>query len=96
MDTESKIRHLQEEIVMIKKRNVRVESEKAWEKSWIRRGLICLFTYIVVVLFFRSIGTSDYFINAFIPVIGYILSTLSIPVIKKWWITKKFNIKETV
>ena len=29
------------------------------------------------------------FLGAIVPAIGFVLSTLSIPVFKKWWINKK-------
>jgi hypothetical protein len=36
----------------IKKRNERVELDKAWETSWARKFLIAVLTYFVIVLFF--------------------------------------------
>ncbi len=42
---------LEERVAKIETRNQTVESDKAWETSWTRRGAIALFTYVVVVIF---------------------------------------------
>jgi len=36
----------------LEQRNKRVELDKAWETSWIRKGIIVILTYVTVVLFF--------------------------------------------
>ena len=41
---------LEKEIRSIKKRNARVEKDKAWETSLTRRLCICVLTYLVVVI----------------------------------------------
>ena len=41
----------EKEINEIKERNKRVETDKAWETSWVRRICICVLTYLVVVLY---------------------------------------------
>lgn len=43
----TKTEDLEKEIQEIKKRNKRVESNKAWETSWKRRVLLVLFTYLL-------------------------------------------------
>ena len=43
--------NLKEEIEKIKSRNKKVELDKAWETSWIRRICICILTYIIVVIY---------------------------------------------
>ena len=40
---------LEKEIEEIKKRNIRVEKDKAWETSFTRKVCIAILTYIVVV-----------------------------------------------
>ena len=37
----------EKEILEIKQRNERVEIDKAWERSWVRRLSISIMTYIV-------------------------------------------------
>jgi hypothetical protein len=69
-------------------RNHRVELDKAWETSYTRRGIIALIIYGVASFFMIRIGVGDPFLNALVPTGGYLLSTLSLSVIKKWWIRK--------
>jgi hypothetical protein len=79
---------METEFKKINERNRRVELDKAWEVSLTRRGLIALITYTIASLFMYRIGISDPFINALVPTGGYLLSTLSLPVVKCWWISK--------
>ena len=80
------IQQLEEEINKIKERNIRVETEKAWETSWTRRIMIAIFTYVVIAIFFFFIGTDEPLRDSIIPAVAFILSTLSGPFIKKWWL----------
>lgn len=82
------IHHLEQEITDIKSRNRRVEADKSWETSRIRKISIAVLTYIVVVLFFFSAGLPKPFINAIVPTMGFLLSTLSLDVIRKLWMKK--------
>jgi hypothetical protein len=79
---------LQLEIEEIKKRNQRVEVDKAWETSWTRKIVISILTYIVIVIFFYFAQLPKPFINAIIPSIAFVLSTLTVPLFKKWWLKK--------
>ncbi|MCA9361289.1 hypothetical protein KC845_01885 [Candidatus Kaiserbacteria bacterium] len=72
----------------ILQRNHKVEMDKAWETSKIRRGVIAVITYLVAVAFMMRIGVTDSWLNALVPTGGYILSTLSLPFIKRWWLNK--------
>ena len=76
------------ELKSIKERNKRVEADKAWETSVFRRGVIAIITYIVVSLFLWSINISAPMLNSLVPTGGYILSTLSLPILKKWWVKR--------
>lgn len=77
---------LEKEIKDLKKRNKRVELNKAWETSWTRRIYIMILTYIVVVLYSFTINeVSNIFFSSLVPVIGFTLSTLSLNVIRKVW-----------
>ncbi|MBU4315560.1 hypothetical protein KJ673_04135 [Patescibacteria group bacterium] len=80
------IEQLQKEIDQIKKRNKRVELDKTWETSWTRRIVISVFTYVVIVLFFHFAGLPKPLVNAIVPAVAFILSTLSMPIIKRWWV----------
>ena len=82
------IEELQLEIEEIKKRNQRVEADKAWETSWTRKIVISILTYIVIVVFFYFAGLPKPFINAIVPAIAFVLSTLTVPLFKKWWLKR--------
>lgn len=79
---------LKKEIDEIKDRNKRVEADKAWETSWTRKFLILVLTYIVVTIFFFVSHLENPMRNAIVPTIGFFLSTLTAPLIKKWWLHK--------
>jgi hypothetical protein len=76
---------LEQQLQSILDRNARVEREKAWEVSWTRRLSIAVLTYVVAVLFLWSIGIPVPYLQAFVPTLGYLLSTVSIPWVKRWW-----------
>ncbi|MDD4319664.1 MAG: hypothetical protein PHW10_05075 [Candidatus Peribacteraceae bacterium] len=69
-------------------RNTRVEREKAWETSWTRRLTIAVLTWIVVTLFLWQLGIPFPFLQALVPTGGYVLSTLSLPWIKRRWMRR--------
>lgn len=78
--------NLEEEIKKIKERNKRVELDKSWETSWTRKICIMILTYIVVVLYSLAINTvNNIFLSSLVPVIGFILSTLSLKEVRKVW-----------
>lgn len=73
---------LQKQIDDIKKRNARVEADKAWERSWARKLIIALLTYIVIIIFFYTVHLPKPRLNAIVPTVGFILSTLGLDAIK--------------
>lgn len=83
------IEELQLEIEEIKKRNRSVEADKAWETSWARKVIIQVLTYVVMVLFFYFAGLPKPFVNAIVPAIAFVLSTLTIPFFKRRWLEKR-------
>ena len=80
--------NLESQIAAIVERNKRVEADKAWEMSWMRRITIAVLTFAVAVLFLRLIGNEGFWLNAAVPALGYLLSTLSLPWVKRWWIRR--------
>ena len=80
------VEQLKQEIISIKNRNKKVETDKAWETSIFRKVLIAVLTYIIIVIFFFTAGLSTPFINAIVPTLGFMLSTLTIPIFKKFWV----------
>jgi peptidoglycan/LPS O-acetylase OafA/YrhL len=70
-------------LTKIEERNVRVEADKAWEMSWARKISVAVLTYLVVCLFLYTIDETDVWLKALIPVLGFILSTVSLQIIRK-------------
>ena len=82
---------LEKEIEQIKKRNKRVELDKAWETSFLRKFCICTLTYIIVVIYSIIIkNNGSVFLSSLVPVIGFILSTLSLKFARKMWEKHKY------
>ena len=79
------IEDLKKEIEKINARNKRVEADKAWEMSWTRKFIILILTYFVIVVFFFAAKLPTPFINAIVPALAFLLSTMTLPVAKKWW-----------
>jgi hypothetical protein len=76
---------LEKRIEKIERRNKKVQVDKAWETSWMRKVLIIIFTYLSIALYLRFIVGIDPWINAIVPAIGFLLSTLSLPYFRKLW-----------
>ncbi|MEN9844948.1 MAG: hypothetical protein RIS36_95 [Pseudomonadota bacterium] len=66
------------ELVDIRNRNLRVESDKAWETGRVRIFSITGITYVTMVLVFLVIGSDRPFVDALVPTTGFFLSTLSV------------------
>ncbi len=80
------IEKLKKELDEIKARNKRVEADKAWETSWTRKLIILVLTYFVIVIFFLIAKLPEPFTNAVVPSVAFVLSTLTVPLFKKWWL----------
>jgi len=76
---------LERRVDLIEKRNRRVETDKAWETSFIRRFFVALFTYLAIGLYMQAIHIASPWRNAIIPTVGFLLSTLTLPFIKNLW-----------
>jgi len=77
-----------ESLAQIQARNRRVEADKAWETSWTRRLCIAVLTYVVAVVWLRLIGDTRAWFDALVPVVGFVLSTLSLRVVKRGWVER--------
>lgn len=78
--------NLEKQIEKIQERNQRVEIDKAWETSFFRKVVIAILTYFVIVLFFVFAQLPNPFVNAIVPTLGFILSTLSLQFFKQIWL----------
>lgn len=84
-ELEKRLQDAEEIIQKLQKRNQSVELNKAWEGSYTRRLLIIIFTYLAISLYLKFIVGINPWINAIVPAIGFVLSTLTLPWFKKQW-----------
>lgn len=85
------LKEIEKEIEKINARNKRVEADKSWETSSTRKIIIAVLTYIVIVIFFFFAGLQNPFVNAIVPATAFILSTFSLPFLKKLWIERIYK-----
>ncbi|MEN9407673.1 MAG: hypothetical protein RLZZ455_889 [Candidatus Parcubacteria bacterium] len=84
---------IEERIQKIEARNASVECDKAWETSMSRKVLIVVFTYLAIALYLKYIVGIDPWINAIVPAVGFLLSTLSLPFFKSLWVSHIYKKK---
>ncbi len=84
---------LEKRIEEIEKRNKAVELNKAWETSWTRRLLLIVFTYLAIAAYLWFIVGINPWINAIVPAIGFLLSTLTLPFFKSLWVRYMYSKK---
>ena len=80
--------NLEQRIRKVEERNQRVEGDKLWETSWTRRTLLAMFTYLAISLYLFAIGVARPWINAIVPTLGFMISTLTMPFFKKIWLKR--------
>lgn len=78
--------NLEQEIQSLKDRNARVEGDKAWETSWARALTIAAITYVIAGVTLQLIDMTKPWLTAFVPTLGWILSTLTLTPLKRWWL----------
>jgi hypothetical protein len=72
----------------IEARNRKVGFDKAWERSATRRLTIAVATYLVVSAYGYATGSDQPYLDALVPVVGFLLSTLTVPLVKKTWVRR--------
>lgn len=82
-------KELLKRIEKIEQRNKRVENDKAWETSLLRKIIIMISTYIFACLYLTIADTTNPYLGAVVPVAGFFLSTWTLKYIKKIWIEKR-------
>ncbi len=83
------MKDLEQRVEILEARNKKVDADKAWETSWARRAAIAGLTYVTVVIYLRVVIHIDPWLNALVPVVGFILSTLTITYLKKIWLDNR-------
>jgi hypothetical protein len=82
------LKELEGEIRKINERNRLVEADKAWETSKTRKLIIAVFTYLSIAMYMWAIRIPMPFLNAVVPTVAFVLSTLTLPTFKRLWIKK--------
>jgi len=82
---------LEARVAALEARNRRVEADKAWEISWLRRTAIMILTYFTVVAYLHFVIHIDPWLNALVPVLGFFLSTLTVSLLKQVWLKKHIS-----
>jgi len=82
--------NFEEEINNIKARNQRVEADKAWETSAFRLVTLSVATFIFSALFVYLVQADEILLSALSSTAGLIISSQSLPFIKKWWIKNRY------
>ncbi len=77
---------LEQRVQKIEERNRKVETDKAWETSGTRRTLLTAFTYLAIAIYMWAIGITNPWLNAVVPAVAFMLSTISMPYFKKLWV----------
>ena len=83
------MKEVEKEIQRLKARNKGVESDKAWEVSFTRRSLLMIFTYLAIGIYLQVINIERPWLNAIVPAVAFMLSTLTLPWFKKMWMINK-------
>jgi hypothetical protein len=83
---EERILRIERALLEIQERNTRVAADKAWETSLTRKLSICAVTYLVTGAVFAVLAAPAPLLSALIPTIGFLLSTLTIPLVKQIWL----------
>lgn len=85
------MKNLEKRVRVIENRNKKVESDKAWEVSSTRRALLALFTYLAIGFYLQAIGMQQPWLNAIVPAVAFMLSTLTLPIFKELWLKYIYN-----
>ena len=89
MKKQASLSELEGRIGKIEDRNQKVEIDKEWETSLFRRLVLLALTYLSIGVYMNAIGIEHAWLNAVIPAIGFMLSTLTLPLFKSVWLKMK-------
>lgn len=81
----SSLEELERRVEKIEERNRRVELDKSWETSLLRRLIIMIVTYLLLGMYMTFLGVNAPWKNAVVPTVGFLLSTLTIQAAKNIW-----------
>lgn len=78
-------KNTEQRLSALEARNIRVDSDKAWETSLFRRVSVAGLTYVIVLAWLVMTDHGRPFIDAAVPPAGYLLSTLVLSNAKTLW-----------
>ncbi|MBU1178184.1 hypothetical protein KJ903_03105 [Patescibacteria group bacterium] len=78
--------NIEKEIEELKQRNKKVEAGKAWELSYSRKIILITSTYLAIGIYLWAIDIERPWLNAIVPAAAFMLSTLTLPFLKKLWV----------
>jgi len=81
----SSVQQLEDRVSQLESRNKKVETNKSWETSRTRRAVLIIFTYLAIGFYLDAIKVNNPWLNAIVPSVGFLLSTLTLPFFKKLW-----------
>ena len=87
---------LETQMRLVIDRNSRVEINKAWETSKTRQISVSVATYFMMFFLFLVLGSTYPAVGACVPTAGFILSTLSLSFVRRFWETLVRSRLETV
>ena len=76
---------LEKRVQLVEERNQRVEADKTWETSIVRKVLLTIFTYLAIGIYLQAINIPQAWLNAIVPAVAFMLSTLTLPFFKQLW-----------
>ena len=88
-ELEARLAAIEARNAKIEARNAKVEADKAWETSFTRRSLIAIFTYLAMGAYLAAIRVTDPWLNALVPTVAFLLSTLVLPFAKDAWLSRR-------
>lgn len=80
---------LTKRIEVIEARNSKVELDKQWETSTFRKAFLLAITYVLLAVYMTLIDVNKPWLNAIIPSLGFLISTLTLGWVKAAWINKR-------
>ncbi len=82
-------KNLEKRIAVLESRNKRVDGDKAWETSVMRRFLISVVTFVIIGLYLTWLDVRQPWLHAVVPSVGFLLSTLAIQKVKQLWLKNR-------
>lgn len=80
--------NIEKRIEAIERRNAKVEADKAWETSLARKVILLITTYLLISVYMTIINIEKPWLNAIIPSLGFLVSTLTIQRAKDIWLNR--------